>query len=36
VASRRQRHDATRGTTYLRYTSGLLVLTGGLYLLYTA
>jgi cytochrome c-type biogenesis protein len=28
--------EASRGTTYLRFASGLLVLAGGLYLLYTA
>jgi cytochrome c-type biogenesis protein len=28
--------DTSRGTTYLRYASGLLVLAGGVYLVYTA
>ncbi|MCX6552212.1 MAG: cytochrome C biogenesis protein [Acidobacteria bacterium] len=28
--------SASRGATYLRYASGLLVLTGGVYLIYTA
>jgi cytochrome c-type biogenesis protein len=28
--------DTSRGVTALRYASGLLVLAGGLYLLYTA
>jgi cytochrome c-type biogenesis protein len=28
--------DRSRATTYLRYASGLLVLAGGVYLVYTA
>jgi cytochrome c-type biogenesis protein len=28
--------DASRGAAYLRYASGLLVLAGGMYLVYTA
>jgi cytochrome c-type biogenesis protein len=28
--------DASRGAAYLRYASGLLVLAGGVYLIYTA